>query len=71
MHVKVTDQQRTAQAPRSVASNAPGQSAQPGSPYYDNLVENLGNDEYFPLLFTRGAVEERAAHRLTLRPAAR
>ena len=54
---------------RSVASNAPGQSAQPGSPYYGNLAENLGNGEYFPLLYTRGAVEERAAHRLTLWPA--
>ena len=28
-----------------------------------------GNGEYFPLLYTRGAVEERAAHRLALRPA--
>lgn len=54
---------------RSVASNSPGQSAQPGSPFYDNLVENLGNGEYFPLLYTRGAVEERAAHRLMLQPA--
>ena len=54
---------------RSVASNAPGQSAQPGSPFYGNLAENLGNGEYFPLLFTRGAVEEHAAHRLTLLPA--
>ena len=54
---------------RSVASNAPGQSAQPGSPYYGNLAENLGNGEYFPLLYTRGKVEEHAAHRLTLRPA--
>ncbi len=54
---------------RSVASNAPGQSAQPGSPFYGNLAENLGNGEYFPLLYTREAVEERVAHRLTLRPA--
>jgi penicillin amidase len=54
---------------RSVASNSPGQSAQPGSPFYDNLVENLGNGEYFPLLYTRGAVEERAAYRLMLNPA--
>jgi penicillin amidase len=52
----------------SVASNAPGQSAQPGSPFYGNLVENLGNGEYFPLLYTREAVEERAAYRLTLQP---
>ena len=54
---------------RSVASNAPGQSAQPGSPYYGNLVDSLGNGAYFPLLFTRGAVEKRAAHRLILQPA--
>ena len=56
---------------RSVASNAPGQSAQPGSPYYGNLVEHLGNGEYFPLLYTRGAVEEHSAHRLRLQPASR
>ena len=53
---------------RSVASNAPGQSAQPGSPFYGNLAEHLGNGEYFPLLFTRDAVEKGATHRLTLRP---
>ena len=54
---------------RSVASNAPGQSAQPGSPFYDNLVENLGNGEYFPLVYTREAVESRAKYRLQLQPA--
>ncbi len=54
---------------RSVATNAPGQSAQPGSPFYGNLVQNLGNGEFFPLLYTRGAVEERAAYRLMLQPA--
>jgi penicillin amidase len=53
---------------RSVASNSPGQSAQPGSPFYGNLAQNLGNGEYFPLLFTRESVEERAAYRLMLRP---
>ncbi len=56
---------------RSVASNAPGQSAQPGSPFYGNLADNLGNGQYFPLLYTREAVEEHAAHRLTLQPAER
>ena len=56
---------------RSVGSNSPGQSAQPGSPFYDNLVDNLGNGEYFPLVFTREAVEERRAHYLTLRPGGR
>jgi penicillin amidase len=53
---------------RSVASNAPGQSAQPGSPFYGNLRENLANGEYFPMAFTREAVEGVAAHRLTLTP---
>ena len=53
---------------RSVASNSPGQSAQPGSPFYDNLVDNLGNGEYFPLLYTRSAVETQAVYRLNLKP---
>ncbi len=52
----------------SVGSNAPGQSAQPGSPYYGNLRENLAENRYFPLEFTRPAVDQHAAHRLTLQP---
>jgi penicillin amidase len=52
----------------SLATNVPGQSGQPFSPYYSNLVESYGRAEYFPLLFSRGAVERAAAHRLTLRP---
>ncbi|MGD8728207.1 MAG: penicillin acylase family protein [Gemmatimonadota bacterium] len=52
----------------SVASNSPGQSAQPGSEYYGDLAENLGNGEYFPLLWAREDVEAGAAHTLTLRP---
>ena len=54
---------------RSVATNAPGQSAQPGSPFYGDLREYLGNGEYFPLLFSREAIEEKVAHRLMLKPA--
>jgi penicillin amidase len=53
----------------SVWSNSPGQSAQPGSPFYDNLRENLANGQYFPMLFTRQAVEGGAAFRLLLNPA--
>jgi penicillin amidase len=53
---------------RSVWTNAPGQSGQPGSPFYANLRENLGSGEYLPLLFTRGAIEKRVARRLNLRP---
>ncbi len=53
---------------RTIATNAPGQSAQPGSPFYGNLSERLGNGEYFPLLYTREQVEDGARHRLTLWP---
>jgi len=51
-----------------VATNAPGQSAQPGSPYYADAVERLASGEYFPLLYSRRAVEEGAVHTLTLQP---
>jgi penicillin amidase len=50
-------------------TNVPGQSGQPGSPFYMNLVEPYGRGDYFPLAFTRPAVERVAAHRLVLKPA--
>lgn len=53
---------------RSVFSIAPGQSGQPESPYYGNLLMPWSNGEYFALAFSRQAVEAIAAHRLTLRP---
>ncbi|NNF37220.1 MAG: penicillin acylase family protein [Gemmatimonadetes bacterium] len=52
----------------SVFTNAPGQSGRPGSPYYGDLVEPWGRGDYFPMLFTRGAVEAAAQHRMTLAP---
>jgi penicillin amidase len=52
----------------SIATNAPGQSGRPGSPHYGNLIEPWANGEYFPLLFSREAVEGRAEHRLVLTP---
>jgi penicillin amidase len=52
----------------SVWSNAPGQSGQPGSPFYDNMREHLANGQYHPIRFTRAAVEAGRAHTLTLRP---
>ena len=52
----------------SVATNAPGQSAQPGSEYYGNNRERLANGQYFPLPYTRGAVDKAATHKLTLTP---
>ncbi len=52
----------------TVATNAPGQSAQPGSPYYGNLREHLANGVYYPLPFTKPAVDKLAAHRMTIKP---
>jgi len=52
----------------SVATNVPGQSAQPGSEYYDNLLELWGNDRYFPLVFSRARVEQETKHLLRLLP---
>jgi penicillin amidase len=52
----------------SVATNVPGQSGQPESPFYKNLVESFGRGEYFPLVFSRKAVESAAAHRVVLTP---
>lgn len=52
----------------SMATNAPGQSARPGSPFYSNLVESYGRGEYFPLVYSRDAVDSAAAHQLLLLP---
>jgi penicillin G amidase len=52
----------------SRATNTPGQSMQPGSPFYGNLLPIWGAETYFPLLYTRSRVEERTTHRLELRP---
>jgi penicillin amidase len=53
---------------RSLTINTPGQSGQPESPFYGNLLRLWANDEYFQMAFTRKAVDAKAAHRLTLRP---
>ncbi|RBQ20841.1 penicillin acylase family protein [Spongiactinospora rosea] len=45
-------------------TSAPGQSGDPRSPHYDDLIEG-----YAPLLYTRAAVERNAESRLTLIPA--
>ncbi len=50
----------------SVWSNSPGQSGQPGSPYYGDMREHLANGRYLPLHFSREAVERAAVHRLNL-----
>jgi penicillin amidase len=55
----------------SVAINVPGQSAQPESPHYADLLKPWANGEYFPLVFSRKRVEEETKHVLVLEPVRR
>jgi len=52
----------------SVAINVPGQSAQPESPHYADLLKPWANGEYFPLLYSRKRVEAETKHVLLLEP---
>jgi len=53
---------------RSVGTNVPGQSGQPGSPHYDDLLPLWAEGRYFPLLFSREKIEEVAKEKLVLEP---
>ena len=48
----------------SVATNAPGQSGQPGSPHYSDLLPLWDQMHYFPLLYSRPAIKQQAKDRL-------
>ena len=52
----------------SLAINVPGQSSDPDSPFYDNLLEKWSKGEYFPMVFSRGAVDAARHDTFTLRP---
>lgn len=52
----------------SVAINVPGQSGQPGSPHYGDLLALWAEGKYFPLLFSREKIEQHLRQRLTLMP---
>ncbi len=54
---------------RSTMINVPGQSGQPGSPFYGDLLPLWAQGRYHPMLFSREAVERHLAHRLHLVPA--
>jgi penicillin amidase len=55
---------------RSVMTNVPGESGDPESPHYSDLIEDWANGRYHPMPFSRQAVEAVAAERLTLLPLA-
>jgi penicillin G amidase len=52
----------------SVAVNVPGQSGQPGSPHYSDLLPLWSDGKYFPLVYSREAVEKEATDKLVLEP---
>jgi penicillin G amidase len=52
---------------RSLAINVPGQSGQPGSAYYANLLPLWQENQYFPLVYSSQAVAKTAAHTLVLK----
>ncbi len=54
---------------RSVATSVPGQSGQPGSRHYGDLLPLWAEGKYFPLLYSRQKIEAMAKQRLTLEPA--
>ena len=49
-------------------TNAPGQSGDPRSPFYDNLLEGWAKDGSFPLIYSREQVEEHTAITIKLTP---
>lgn len=52
----------------SVAVNTPGQSGNPDDPHYRDLAERWRTGEYFPLAYSRAAVERIAERRIRLLP---
>ncbi|MCW5254896.1 penicillin acylase family protein [Verminephrobacter aporrectodeae subsp. tuberculatae] len=51
--------------------NAPGQSGDPESPHYRDLAEKWLHGDYFPLLYSRKAVEQATLQKIVLEPGKR
>jgi hypothetical protein len=52
-----------------LASSAPGQSGQPGSPHDQGLLPMWAKGQYLPLAYSPKNIAEIAAHQLRLKPA--
>lgn len=53
---------------KSVAINTPGQSGEPGSPHYSDLLPLWSKDVYFPLTYSDEAVDKVVTDKLELQP---
>jgi len=56
---------------QSLAINVPGQSGQPGSPHYADLLSMWHDGKYFQLAYSRAAVDSATTDILELQPAAK
>jgi penicillin amidase len=56
---------------KSVMTNVPGESGDPRSPHYSDLLDEWAEGRYHPMLFTRAKIEEAAVERIRLIPPAR
>jgi penicillin amidase len=54
---------------RSVMTNVPGESGDPESPHYDDLLQDWAAGRYHPMPYSRKAVEEATVERIELVPA--
>jgi penicillin amidase len=52
----------------AVATNGPGQSGDPASPFYRNLFEPWAKDQHFPIYYSRDKIEKSSASRTLLSP---
>ncbi|MBI4906452.1 MAG: penicillin acylase family protein [Acidobacteria bacterium] len=53
---------------RSVMTNVPGESGDPASKHYSNLLEEWAGGRYHPMLYSRKAVEAAVDERIVLEP---
>jgi len=53
---------------KSLAINVPGQSGQPGSQHYSDLLPLWSEGMYFPLVYTRDTIDRQTTDRLELQP---
>jgi penicillin amidase len=53
---------------RSMTTNVPGESGDPSSPHYSDLLQDWAAGKYHPLPYTRKAVEAATTEKLTLTP---
>ncbi|SDB26056.1 penicillin amidase [Flavobacteriaceae bacterium MAR_2010_188] len=52
----------------AIATNSPGQSGNPESPFYGNLFESWANDEYFPVYYSKKKIDSVTVEKFILRP---